>query len=434
MGNQTILIGLNEINFEFLEDYIKRGELKHFKSLLAKSNIIETESESKYELLEPWIQWVTVHTGKTYDEHKIFRLGDIVENKELVQLFEELESKGKTIGAISPFNAANKLKNASFFVPDPWTETEVTGSWFIKNFYNAIRQSVNDNAQSKITFSSLLALGFAFLFFVPIKNWSLYFKNVLRRKKPGVKAIILDSLLVDVFYKLWKSKKPDFSNLFLNSGAHIQHHYLFNSVAYKGKLVNPEWYCPKDWDPLLEILKVYDELVGKISKQSDLKIFIATGLHQQPHEKITFYWRLKDHAQFLDRIGVKDIKQILPRMSRDFLLEFSDSASAKNAETLLNSFTSSNNEDAIFRIDNRGSSLFIELIYPHNIEEGFSIKSPATQQEIKNFKSYVAFVAIKNGEHNGIGYLTSNVDIGVKDSIPLKDVKDIISKEVLANV
>ena len=33
--------------------------------------------------------------------------------------------------------------------------------------------------------------------------------------------------------------QPDFSNLFLNSGAHIQHHYLFNSKAYVGDIKNP---------------------------------------------------------------------------------------------------------------------------------------------------------------------------------------------------
>ena len=49
-----------------------------------------------------------------------------------------------------------------------------------------------------------------------------------------------------------EKNKPDFSNLFLNSGAHIQHHYLFNSKAYLGNIKNPEWYCPKDYDPLIQ--------------------------------------------------------------------------------------------------------------------------------------------------------------------------------------
>ena len=57
-----------------------------------------------------------------------------------------------------------------------------------------------------------------------------------------------------------------FSNLFLNSGAHIQHHYLFNSKAYQGNLKNPDWYCPNGYDPLIQILSEYDYQLGKLLK------------------------------------------------------------------------------------------------------------------------------------------------------------------------
>ena len=51
---------------------------------------------------------------------------------------------------------------------------------------------------------------------------------------------------------------------------------------------------------------------------------------------------------------------------------------------------------------------------------------------LPNFKSYLAFVAIKNGEHNGIGYLTSNFDLEIsKDSVDLKDLKDLIKRTTL---
>ena len=58
--------------------------------------------ENNYRLLEPWVQWVTVYTGKTFNEHKVFRLGDIVNNPKLSQLFEELETKEVSVGAVSP--------------------------------------------------------------------------------------------------------------------------------------------------------------------------------------------------------------------------------------------------------------------------------------------------------------------------------------------
>ena len=45
--------------------------------------------ENKYEFLEPWIQWAAISTGKTYMDHKVFRLGDIV-NYSGNQIYEVL--------------------------------------------------------------------------------------------------------------------------------------------------------------------------------------------------------------------------------------------------------------------------------------------------------------------------------------------------------
>ena len=241
-------------------------------------------------------------------------------------------------------------------------------------------------------------------------------------------------MLADIHLALWKKTKPYFSNLFLNSGAHIQHHYLFNSKGYSGNQKNPEWYCPKDYDPFILILSEYDKQIGKLLKLKNVKLLVATGLHQQPHKHLTFYWRLKEHEKFAERIGIKNVSEILPRMSRDFLLKFNNKTDASNAENLLNSFYASTDNIKIFKVDNRGKSLFVELIYPNDIHENDSIYSNELNKKIEKFKSYVAFVAIKNGEHNGIGYVTSNFDLNIKSRIKLTELKSIIKSVALNNI
>ena len=432
MKNKTILLGLNELNFDFIRFYINQGFLPNFKKLFEIQNPIETESEKEYKLLEPWVQWVTIHTGKSFDEHNIFRLGDIVNKPELSQIFEELEVKGLSVGAISPFNAENRLNNPCFFIPDPWTKTEASGNWIVKALYKAIHQSVNDNAKSKLSFKSIISLGLGLLLYVPVLRWAHYIKALLNLKMPGTKAVILDSLLADVHLSLWKKHKPDFSNLFLNSGAHIQHHYLFNSKAYKGDLKNPDWYCSADYDPLIQILSEYDYQIGKILKLNDVKLILATGLHQQSHKHLTFYWRLKEHQKFAKMIGIENFSEILPRMSRDFLVKFFNENDAINAEKLLNSFYATKDNGKIFNVDNRGVSLFVELVYPNEIDENDSIYSKVSNFKFENFKNYIAFVAIKNGEHNGTGYVTSNFNLKLKNKIDLTDLKSIIKKVALS--
>ena len=74
--------------------------------------------------------------------------------------------------------------------------------------------------------------------------------------KPWRKALFLDMLLYEIHKTLFKRKNPNFSTLFLNAGAHIQHHYFFNSPYTDSlELKNPTWYIGEDDDPFLEMLK-----------------------------------------------------------------------------------------------------------------------------------------------------------------------------------
>jgi hypothetical protein len=110
-----ILLALNELNIDYIKGYVNQGKLTNFRKLLAHG-VVQTSSEYKYELLEPWIQWTTVQTGKTYEEHQVFRLGDIINRRDLHQIFDHLEMSGLSVGAISPFNADNRLTNSKFFL------------------------------------------------------------------------------------------------------------------------------------------------------------------------------------------------------------------------------------------------------------------------------------------------------------------------------
>ena len=66
MKNKTILLGLNELNFDYVNFYNNKGFLLNLKKIFDIQPPIETVSENDYKLLEPWVQWVTIHSGKSY--------------------------------------------------------------------------------------------------------------------------------------------------------------------------------------------------------------------------------------------------------------------------------------------------------------------------------------------------------------------------------
>lgn len=401
MNKKLIFIELNEINFDVVRHYLKTLRLPGFEKLFDRG-ILNTRAEDEYENLEPWVQWPSVHTGKTFKEHNIFRLGDIVNSSE-EQFFEQVEKAGFSVGAVSPMNAANKLKNAAYFIPDPWTQTPSDSSVFNRMITDALVQAINDNSQSKLTLKTIFSLGAAFIRFVKPSKYIPMVKYALSSiGKPWRKALFLDMFLYEIHKTLFTRKNPNFSTLFLNAGAHIQHHYFFNS-PYVGspESKNPSWYVGYDDDPVLEMLKVYDKILEDLLNWPNTEIIVATGLSQQPYKESKFYYRLKDHSSFLKKIGV-EFTDLLPRMTRDFLVSFDSPKKAREAEELLSKILVNNEVRLFEELDNRGKDIFAVLTYPSEITDQTKISYLGNEIPLLD---YVTFVAIKNGEHQSKGFV-----------------------------
>jgi len=414
-GKRLILIELNEINFDVVEKYVvaDTGRFPALAKLLAGARV-RTTSEENYEQLEPWIQWPSVHTGCTFAEHGIFRLGDVV-GKKVPQIFEQLEQAGYKVGAISAMNAENRLTSPAYFVPDPWTQTSSDGSWWSRALTEAVSQAVNDNAQAKITPKSALQVALALVRFARPKHYLRYLQLFFAsRQKSWFKPLVLDLLLHDVHWSFFNSKRPDFSTLFLNAGAHIQHHYFFNAEPLRGEIANknPNWYVKPSEDPVADVLGLYDLIVGEYFSRADTEVILATGLAQKPYDRLKYYYRLNAHADFLRSLGI-EFTGVYPRMTRDFLLEFDTEAQASTAQAVLASVHVKTDGRALFgEIDNRGKSLFVTLTYPDEITD---LTEFVVADNTQRLKPLVSFVAIKNGMHQaqGFAFFTSGIQTHV---------------------
>jgi hypothetical protein len=410
-GKRLILLELNEINFDVVEKYLAADSTRFpaLNKLLAGAHI-RTSCEKQYEKLEPWIQWVSVHTNKTYAEHGVFRLGDIV-GSSVPQIFEQLEQAGYKVGVISAMNAENRLKNPAYFIPDPWTQTPTDSSWWSRSIGQAVSQAVNDNAQARITLKSALQVTLGLLRFARVKHYQKYLSLIVAsRHKPWLKTLVLDLLLHDLHWTLFNKKRPNFSTLFLNAGAHIQHHYFFNAepIRKKSKNKNPSWYVGENQDPLADVLGLYDMIVGDYFSRADTDVVLATGLAQKPYDNVKFYYRLNTHADFLRGLGI-GFSKVFPRMTRDFLIIFENDDQALAAQGLLASIRVSDDNAPLFgEIDNRCNSLFVTLTYPLEITATTNYcvgdrKLPLLPE--------VSFVAIKNGMHQeeGFAFFTTGI-------------------------
>jgi hypothetical protein len=421
----VISLELNELNFEFVKRYLHDLRLPNFERLLTKYRQYTTIAERRSHHLEPWIQWVTAHTGLNFADHQVFRLGDIV-NTTHQQIWEKIEGELRLkVGAMSPMNARLAAKKPAFFVPDPWTSTGVRGSWDVKMLYDVVRQAVGDNADGKISSDSLIKLALAGLVNVDWGSIGTYLGLALKsRNRKWLKAGILDLLLTDAFVTQWRKHRPAYSSLFLNAGAHIQHHYMFSSRYYQGPHQNPAWYVGHGVDPLEDIYRAYDIVLGKTFRLVDrhkARLLVLTGLGQTANPDLVFYYRPINHKALLERISLTSATNIEPRMSRDFLVTFSSVKKAAEGEYILRTVVA---EDGlpIFSVDNRGDTLFVMVAYTKEMRRGMTALQEG--RVIKDFDSMFVHVSIENAIHSTVGYFfdCGEPSSGSEQPMPLKDV------------
>jgi hypothetical protein len=177
-------------------------------------------------------------------------------------------------------------------------------------------------------------------------------------------------------------------------------------------------------DPVAEMLAVYDRIIADYLR-SDLELLVATGLTQVPYDRVKYYYRIKNHKQFLTMLGIRFI-DVLPRMTRDFLVEFESAEACADAERILSTLRIESDDQALFgELDNRGSSLFITLSYPHEITHVTRVIGPNLDFALQE---HVVFVAIKNGMHSAKGFVCSTDGLCKNVSEDQAHVKSIYQK------
>lgn len=424
---KLLLIELNEINFDFLQNYIQKYDLKHLQDIYNLKKF-KTKSESEYDKLEPWIQWASIHTGKNYNGHKIFRLGDI--NKyHGNQIFETIEKMGYSVGAISPMNADMRMSKPDFFIPDPWTDSKSDGSFWSTKIHDVLKQVVNDNSEGKITSKSKFFLILALFKFAKPKNYTEYFRLAFGafNGKKWNKALFLDLFICDMFQHLTSKNQTEFSTLFLNSFAHLQHHYFYNSEFYDGNHMNPKDHISQNYDPMKDgALFFNNRIKDLLNSLKGYDFLIATGLSQVPYKGEKYYYRLKNHSDFLKLLKI-DFVKVNKRMTRDFEVTFHSNTLRDDAIKVLKSIKI-NNIIVFQDIEIRDKSLFVTLSYSKKIFK-------SDYFEVNNNKvfiiNHIVSVAFKNGEHCQAGYafLSKGIDNDfIENDINVWEINDIILK------
>jgi len=366
----VVLLEFNELSPPLMERFIAAGHLPHFARLRADSQAYVTDAEEQPPQLEPWIQWITVHCGMRYADHKVFSLGD---NAKIAypSIWDIVSNAGESAWVCGSMNASYQPGIRGAVVPDPWSVHVQPSDQSMAPYFDFVRANVIEHTRDKtaggakalrrfVTYMMSHGLKASTMFAITRQLVSEKFGDNYWRR-----ATILDRLQFDLFSHFYKKMRPAFSTYFINSTAHFQHMYWRHFAPEQFQVRPSDEELGVYGDAVLYGYQQMDRIVGQTRKLigEHAVLAFATALSQQPCLKYegsggkTFY-RPVDFGAFLKFAGI-DARQckVEPVMSEEFHLRFTNEVDAERAVRQLDELRVQ--DRVVMRVERTGNSLLV---------------------------------------------------------------------------
>jgi len=434
-SRKVLLLEFNELCPALLDRWIASGDLPHFARLRATADsFVTTPDVDDSALLEPWIQWYSVHTGLAYDQHRVFHLTDGARAPH-VDIYRALIAAGLSVGSFSSMNVAPFATPGSFFAADPWTEQ---GDAFppALNVYNRF-VSGQVREYSNASASTGLADQAAFLSFLLRHGLSAGTVGAIAKQLASEKwsdprlsyrrVAILDRLQADVFHALYRRHRPDFASFFLNSTAHLQHSY-WRHLDPQAFTVRPDAGEMAVYGDAIRFgYRAMDALLGRFLALADrhgaLLIFM-TALSQQPfllHEEKggQHFHRLHDVETFLGRLDIR-CAAVDPTMTHQYMARFETVAQRDAAQARIAALRLEDGRqvfDFAAKMED-GPQLYFGCQIATRTDADTAVIDEATGARLRFGDLLYRIDAIKSGRHHPDGALWIRTGSGKRQSAP----------------
>jgi hypothetical protein len=409
----VVMLEFNELCPILMHRWIDEGLLPRFRRLRAESLVYRTRAEEEPPALEPWIQWVNVHTGQAYAEHGVFRLGE-AERITVRSIWDVVARHGGRAWVCGSMNARAEPGTPTLLLPDPWVNG-VVPSRELMPYFRFVQAHVNEYTNERVP---LRARDYArFAAFMARHGLSSATLGALigqlvgeyRERGRWRRAVILDKLQFDVFRWYYRRLRPHLATFFLNSTAHFQHLYwrnmepaLFSAQPDAADQAEHRDAIRFGYEEMDALVGLFVDLVGP-----EATIVFCTALSQQPclryeaHGGKLFY-RPRRFDGLFHFAGVA-AASIAPAMSEQFHVVFASEADAQAAARRL----------ASLRVDGR-PAMAVEL-NGRTVFTGCSIFEPLPsharlhrddgERSERFFDVFYRVDAVKSGMHHPDGML-----------------------------
>ena len=437
MSHRLIFAEFNELCPWLIERWMDEGKLPNFRRLQRRSVIFTTNADVTDPLnLEPWIQWYSLHTGLSFDQHGVFHLtqGATAEHDDL---WHVAHAAGLRVGSFASMNTHAFAFPGSFYVADPWCE-DGNASPPELNIYNRfVAHNVREysNPDQALT----VADAAKFVAFMATHGLSartagaiiaqLAAERVRDHRLSWRRAALLDRMQFDVFRHYQRKFRPHFSTYFINSTAHLQHSYWrqFDPDAFAVK--------PSDDDralygeAMLFGYQAMDRLLAEfmtLAEETGAMLVFLTALSQQPYTQAEdsggkHFYRLRDVEALFRRFGLS-FADIDPTMTHQYLARFALDEARDQARETLSAFRTTDGR-ALFDFNARTESgLYFSCNVFTEVAPDAMIETPQGTLPFSDLLYKID--ATKSGRHHPDGALwfASGAHAPMRDPVSILDV------------
>jgi hypothetical protein len=439
----VIALEFNELSPVLMEKFISEGKLPNFAKLKAQSVTAITDAEESGKELEPWIQWVTVHTGLSYAQHKVFDLGD-GHKLNAPRLWDMVSDSGKKVWICGSMNAAIQGGRINGQVlPDPWsTGIEPYPQTEFAPFFHLVKQYVQEYSRDKVPLGVADYARFGWFMLTHGLSFKTVWMTVKQLagerggKSKWKRAFILDRLQFDVFRHYWKSQKPAYATFFLNSTAHMQHYYWRNMEPEKFQIQATAQEQAEYARAIEEAYIRMDDIVGEtLAMAPEAAIVFITALSQHALSKYDEsggkqVFRPHNDAALLKFAGVTAKYQYAPVMAEEFHLYFDNELAAADAEKKLAALRLDG--QPVMRVRRTENEIFAgcDIFTPPAAEA--HITSTLSNRSAEFYELFYRIHGMKSGSHHPDGMLwirhAEMAPRTVAERIPLRQVAPTLAQ------
>lgn len=346
---KVLLLEFNELTFSIIDPLIEQGKLPNFARMKREGTWSAPDAVERPPHLDPWITWVTVHTGVDSSQHGAFVLEQDSDTIRAKRTWDYAIDAGKSVGIFGSISAYPPRPVAGFMVPGPFAPSNDTYPAYVgpvqalNRKYTQVHQK---NEQEDGYFDmirrgvDLVALGLK-----PSTCAKIAAQLAHEKIDSSVKwkRVCLQPLVnFDFFEMLYRRYRPDFATWHTNHAAHFMHHYW--RAWDDSKFLSPASEEEKKvYGKAVEYgYQVADDMLGKFMEMidGDTVIILKTSMGQQPFVKDMYAdgkiaVRFKDFARFLQVAGVEGATDLVPTMVPQWNVRIKDAAKRARAIEIL---------------------------------------------------------------------------------------------------